>query len=504
MARIRMTGGTADTQRIVAELHAAAASGRLSRREVARRAVALGLSGSAVGALLAATGRSAAARARQEATPAGAFVPIGEELDLANLSPEIPEPTEPVTITFASWVNETEMMPMLRDRFQELHPNITVEFQGIPAEEMVDRLTTQVAGGNPPDTVFLDQGAVVDFASRNTLVDLGPYAEKSIAVVRDDYVPAFLDAVLWEDKLYGLPYDGESTGLFYRTDLFEAAGIAGPPTTWEELQAAAEALTGDGQYGYILFAPEAAYYWYPYLWQNGGEVYSPDGTEIAFDSEAGKEAAEFYVGLAQYSPPDFLNSNSYDGRIAFATGQVGMYVAGAWFASVMEDEFPDITGMWSAAPLPEKERCATTIAGDALVMPVLGQNQNHDAAWKWIEFLSAPRNLALWTLGTPEAPGSTLPTRQSLLDDPEVFALNPVLEGFAEQMACGVTGGAPNPRASEVELALNNALGRAIYGEVDGATALEEAALDGQEIWARPYVPSPPAPLRPPRERGGG
>ena len=41
------------------------------------------------------------------------------------------------------------MMNELRDRFQEVHPNITVEFQGVPAEEMDARLTTQIAGGNP-------------------------------------------------------------------------------------------------------------------------------------------------------------------------------------------------------------------------------------------------------------------------------------------------------------------------------------------------------------------
>ena len=71
-------------------------------------------------------------------------------------------PIVPVTITFASWVDESPMMQSLRDRFQGLHPNITVDFQGVPAEEMTDRLTTQVAGGNPPDTVFLDQSAVVE------------------------------------------------------------------------------------------------------------------------------------------------------------------------------------------------------------------------------------------------------------------------------------------------------------------------------------------------------
>ncbi len=241
-----------------------ATAASFNRRRFAQGGVTLGISTVGAGAL--GGGR---AFARQDATPE-AFTPIGEELDLANLSPNIPEPTEPVTITFQSWVNETEMMPMLRDRFQELHPNITVEFTGVPAEEMDTRLTTQIAGGNPPDTVFLDMSSVVDYASRDALLDLEPYIAESTAVVRDDYVGAFLDSVLWEDKMYGLPIDGESTGLFYRTDLFEEAGIAAPPTTWEELEAAAQALTSDGQYGYIMFAPEAAYYWYPYLWQNGG------------------------------------------------------------------------------------------------------------------------------------------------------------------------------------------------------------------------------------------
>jgi ABC-type glycerol-3-phosphate transport system substrate-binding protein len=45
-----------------------------------------------------------------------------------------------------------------------------------------------------------------------------------------------------------------------------------------------------------------------------------------------------------------------------------------------------------------------------------------------------------------------------------------------------VTNAAPNPRFGEVEVALNDALGRAIYGEIDAATALDEAALEAEEI----------------------
>jgi ABC-type glycerol-3-phosphate transport system substrate-binding protein len=420
--------------------------------------------------------------AHQAASPAASPSPVGEQLDLANLSPDIPDPSEPVTISFASWVGSSDVLQSLRDQFQELHPNITVEFEDVPAEEFTDRLTTRIAGGNPPNVAFMDQAFVVDFASRNAFVDLGPYAEKSAAVVVDDYVPAFLNAAMYEGKLYGIPYDGETTGLFYRTDLFEAAGIAEAPKTWEEFEAAAQALTNPDErtYGFIMFAPEAAYYWYPWLWQNGGDLLSEDGTEVLFASDEGKEAAEFYVRLADYSPADYLNSNSYDGRIAFAEGQVAMYVAGAWFAGVMLSEFPDIDGKWAAAPLPERKQCATTVAGDTLVIP--SSSENHDASWKWVEFLSAPQNLALWTLGTPENPSTLLPTRTSLLEDPDIFQNNPIMEQFAQQMECGVTNAAPNPRWGEVETYLNDALGRAIYGETDAATALEEAAAEGQAL----------------------
>ena len=467
----------------VARLMRQMAAGRIGRRELARRAVALGLSAASLGAFLPAfAGRTRAAR--QDGTPA----PIGEQLDLANLSPEIPDPSEPVTIVFASWVAGTsDTMKALRDQFQQLHPNITVDFQDVPAEEFTNRLTTQIAGGNPPDVAFVDAGAVVDFASRNALVDLTPYAEKSLAVDPNDYVAAFVESAMWEGKLYGLPIDGESTGLFYRTDLFEAAGIAGPPATWEEFEETAAALTktdGDQkQYGFIIFANEAAYYWYPWLWQNGGELLSEDGSEVRFNSPEGKEAAEFYVGLAQYSPPDYLSSNSWDGRVAFAEGQVGMYMAGAWFAGEMLTNFADINGKWATAPLPTRKRCATTIAGDILVLPAGAKN--HDAAWKWAEFLSAPQNMALWTLGTPDDPATLLPTRTSLLEDPRIFEISPFLEGFAEMMECGVTGAAPNPNYGEVEVILTDALGRAIYGDIDASTALDEAAAEAEEILNR-------------------
>ena len=432
-------------------------------------------------ALAETTGADATA-AGDEATPAAGGEPIGEQLDLATLSPSIADPSEPVTVQFASWVGEQEAMQRLAEQFQELHPNITIDFQDSPAEEITDKLLTQVAGGTVPDAAYLDQGAVGDFASRQALASLEDYIAASTAVKKDDYVAAWREAASYEGNMYGLPFDGESTGLFYRTDMFEAAGIEGPPTTWQEFEDAARKLTNaaEKKYGFILFAPESAYYWYPWLWQAGGRLLSEDGQQIMFNNEDGKRAAEFYVGLREYAPEDYFNSNSYDGRVAFANGTVGMYVAGAWFAGTLRSEFPDIDGLWASAPLPQDQQCATTIAGDTLV--IFEQSENKDAAWKWIEFLSAPQNMALWNLGTPEAPGSLLPPRTSLLEDPRAFENNETLRGFAEMMQCGVTNAAPNENWGQVEELLNEQLGRAIFGEIDAATAVDQAAEAGADL----------------------
>jgi multiple sugar transport system substrate-binding protein len=403
--------------------------------------------------------------------------PTGEE---ASNEP-VAEPTSPVEITFASWIGNEPNIKKLKTKFEREHPNITVKFQNVPFEQIGQKLTTQIAGGNPPDTAYIDAGTTADFASRGALVNLDSYIERSESVDPEDFVEAFAVSTQYEESWYGLPFDGETTGLFYRTDLFDQAGVDGPPKTWDEFEETAAKLTDKAkkQYGYILFATEAAYYWYPWLWQAGGDVLTEDG-QVAFTSEEARTAAEFYVGLREYSPPDYLNSNSYDGRVAFAQGKVAMYMAGSWFAGTLTGEYPKIKGKWATAPLPEgDEGCATTIAGDNLV--VFENSPNKDAAWLWIEFLSQPENMALWTFGDPDS--TLLPPRTDLLESEELQEKKPVLAGFAEAMQCGVVSAA-NPNGPKIEQALNEQLGKAMYGEITADEAIDNAAKEAKEILA--------------------
>jgi ABC-type glycerol-3-phosphate transport system substrate-binding protein len=394
----------------------------------------------------------------------------------------VEEPTEPTEVSFFSWIgNQPEMKKIARE-FEKEHPNIDIKFENVPAEQAPQVLTTRIAGNNAPDVAYVNASDTADYASRGAAVDLTSYIERSEVVNSDDYVDAFKTFVTYEDKMWGLPLGGETTGLFYRTDMFEAAGIDGPPETWEEFEAAAAALTDEakGTYGYGLFAPEAAYYWYPWLYQAGGDLLSEDG-EVLFTSEEANEAAEFYVGLTKYSPPDYLNLTSWDGRVAFGEGQVGMLMMGAWFAGTLAEEFPDIEGKWATAPLPEGPAgCKTTVAGDSVVM--MEQTENPDAAWLWMEHLSRPETIARMTY---ETEGTLLPPLTSLLEGEEIVKEKPVLQGFIDLMPCGVASTVSNPKFPRIETILNEELTKAFYGEQSAEDALNNTAQQAEAILSR-------------------
>src|SRR5215211_3086066 len=83
---------------------------------------------------------TAATEAATEAAATGEAtdVPITGE----NYSPDIPEPAEPVTVTWSTWVNtDSPFWKATIAKFEEIHPNITIEIQSVPSsDDMFDKL----------------------------------------------------------------------------------------------------------------------------------------------------------------------------------------------------------------------------------------------------------------------------------------------------------------------------------------------------------------------------
>ena len=359
----------------------------------------------------------------------------------------------------------------------------------MPAEQASRCSRTRIAGNNAPDVAYVNASDTADYAvARRGRRPRPTTSSRSDVVNPDDYVEAFKTFVTYEDKMWGLPMDGESTGLFYRTDMFEAAGIDGPPTTWEEFEAAAAALTDedDGPVrlravrhrGGVLLVPVAL---------PGRRRPAERGRhEIAFTSDEAKEAAEFYVGLTEVLAAGLPQLQLLRRPRRLRRGP-GRHVHGRRLVRRHADRrVPGHRRQVGDRPAPGgpgglQDHDRRRLAGHD------GQTEVADAAWLWMEYLSQPEILAEWTYKTE---GTLLPPLNSLLEGDEIVEEKPVLQGFIDLMKCGVASTVSNPKFPRIETILNEELGKAMYGEQSAEEALDNAAQQAEAILARWLSPS--------------
>lgn len=188
------------------------------------------------------------------------------------------------------------------------------------APAQVQVLAPLLSAGTPPDLLVLTQntnaGVVpaqfAQAASNKWLRPLDDHlaADKTLAL--KDFVPAALDACRDQGKLLGLPLMAAPLLLTYDAARFERAGLARPPRgwAWPQLMEAARKLTrdtdGDGavdEYGFWSGFANAMLL--ALIWQNGGELISPDKATARLMEPAAGEAIEFYADFYRYrlSPP---------------------------------------------------------------------------------------------------------------------------------------------------------------------------------------------------------
>ena len=118
--------------------------------------------------------------------------------------------------------------------------NVTFE----PQPEYDTTLQAALAGGNPPDFFYVDSLSLPDLAEAGALAPI----PEGVITEPDDFYPSLAEAFTYDGTWYCPPKDFSTLGLVYNVDMLEAAGVE-PPTTMEELAAAAEALTTDDGVG---------------------------------------------------------------------------------------------------------------------------------------------------------------------------------------------------------------------------------------------------------------
>jgi multiple sugar transport system substrate-binding protein len=301
----------------------------------------------------------------------------------------------------------------------------------------------------------------------------------------DDFFGGAIGTFETEEGLFGLPLQIESSLLFYRTDLFEAAGLDGPPETLEQLREYAEILHSDEVAGFAMRGRGAAAtsQIVNLLYSFGGQWMNEDGSS-ALASEESQEAMRYYADLLRnFGPPGPANMHWAEVTSLYAQGQAAMIFDANVFRSIMEDPAQTIevvrenTGY---APLPAGP------AGSVPAVLVWGLSINHasqnpEAAWYFIQWALSKENQVRALLdGVPAA-------RASAWDNEEFQATAPADWIEASQLSFDIGQPDWNPPVVPVG-EVRDAYGLAIVAALEGrdiAQALQTSASEIDSIVAR-------------------
>lgn len=301
----------------------------------------------------------------------------------------------------------------------------------------------------------------------------------------DDFFGGAIGTFETEEGLFGLPLQIESSLLFYRTDLFEAAGLDGPPETLEQLREYAEILHSDEVAGFAMRGRGAAAtsQIVNLLYSFGGQWMNEDGSS-ALASEESQEAMRYYADLLRnFGPPGPANMHWAEVTSLYAQGQAAMIFDANVFRSIMEDPAQTIevvrenTGY---APLPAGP------AGSVPAVLVWGLSINHasqnpEAAWYFIQWALSKENQVRALLdGVPAA-------RASAWDNEEFQATAPADWIEASQLSFDIGQPDWNPPVVPVG-EVRDAYGLAIVAALEGrdiTQALQTSASEIDSIVAR-------------------
>ena len=370
-----------------------------------------------------------------------------------------------VTITFQEQFNDAESAEIAKlvSQFEAANPAIQVQLVRDNDSSYYDKLATQIIGGGGPDIARVEPPKAVQYITAQWAAPLDPWFRKTF---RSQFFGSTIGPLIRGGSLYGIPQDVATLVLFYRTDLFKAAGITHAPATWSELASDAKKLTTGGRYGIGLFGGWGAFEFYPWLWESGAQVLKPGGSGMvaAFNSPAGVSALQFWTNLENQKlmPPGASTLTEDDVKGPFIAGKLAMFTSGPW--SVQSLKTAGINGKWSVAPLPKDKSRASVLGGlDVMVL----KNSKHQAeAAKFLAWLYQDKIQAAWDRAL-----SYIPVKKTLYSTP-AFKRDPLSKQFYASLQ--ISRSRPVvPQAAQVD----NALGQAVQAALSGAQS-PQAALD--------------------------
>lgn len=317
-------------------------------------------------------------------------------------------------LRFTVWTGNEAHLNMLNgiaDGFEAQHPGTTVTFETIPAGDYVQKLTFQLAGGNPPDLGWMFEDSMPTFVAAGAVEPLTDTLENAESYDLADFSDPAMG--LWKEdgEIFGVPFSTSPFMIFYNKDMFDAAGLEDPLTlaekgewTLDTFREAAKALTKpeeriwgfefkDGQ-GYDTRIMHAVM---PPIRAYGGNAWS--------NGECGFEQAEAVEAV------EMLHQMVFEHKSIVPPGEQGDYFSGSSAMTINQisraSKMPEAGFEWGIAPLPSGPAGEAPVIGQAGLV-IFSKSDNKEPAKQFIAWMTNKENVEVMAQFFPPARVSVL------------------------------------------------------------------------------------------------
>ncbi len=330
------------------------------------------------------------------------------------------------------------------------------------------------------DVVAFDVLWMGEYGRESILLPLSVRIAQTPELEVDDFLALAYAQARFEGQIYGLPIQPHPELLWYRKDLFEAAGLGVPATTEDVLAAAAalhnpdEALYGicwNGQRN-SAFGQQMAHFYGAF----GQPLVDTEGLPT-LNTERGIDAAQFALDLMPYSPPDILTMAWDQRTLRFAQGRCAMTYGWAARTDLVEHSLTSqVAGLvaYTAAPHAPGVDPVTPLGTWSLGIPA-NIGDRVDEAWAFLAWLSSAQQQRVIA---EHGSGGTV--RYSLMRDEALQLQYPAFEAVLQIDAMDGFSDIMRPSVPQWS-SLERILGTVYHDVLRGELTVSQAAAQAQE-----------------------
>ncbi len=351
-------------------------------------------------------------------------------------------------------------------------------------EETASAVLRGAVTGSMPDIAFNGTNLMHLFVDRKLAVPLDGFVAKEADWEKQGYVPGMISTGLVNGKLYGMPFALSTPILYFNADLLRKAGgdPALPPKTWPELLALARRISdaASNTHGsYVVWTTTGNYLWQELLFTNDGQMLSPDGKKVGFDTPAGLKTFEILRDLVKEG--GMPNLTDEQATQAFIAGQIGFYMS----SSARVNSFTNKIGSrfeLGTAPFPSPRPDSKIVSGGATMMILAKDPAKQAAAWEFIKFAAGPigQTIMVRHIGY-------MPSNQIAIDTPELlgnyYANNPNMRTAISQRARTTAWlGFPGENSLKAIQVIYDVMESVVAGKATPEEALKRSATQVQAL----------------------